>query len=214
MTSKRYFSIPMVAGALGVGGAAMVARAAEPTTAELQAQIQALQTKVQQLETQSPQQQQQTATVNSVLSDANKRSQLMEVEGFTAGHTGGDDGHFVIQSGDGNFRMVPWLQIQFRNVLNYTQNGQSNGKDTFEDGFEINRAKIGFMGNVFSPDITYNINWASGENNGGAGKRLHAVPLPAERRLVAPRRTVERRCLPRRERQLQAAAGGRPLAGQ
>ena len=39
MTSKRYVTIPMVAGALGVGGAAMVARAAEPTTAELQAQI-------------------------------------------------------------------------------------------------------------------------------------------------------------------------------
>src|SRR5437867_5683985 len=119
MTSKRYMTIPMVAGALGVGGAAMVARAAEPTTAELQAQIQSLQTKVQQLESQSPAQQQKTATVDSVLSDANKRSQLMQVEGFTAGHTGGDDGHFVVQSGDGNFRMVPWLQLQFRTTLTY-----------------------------------------------------------------------------------------------
>src|SRR5206468_12147770 len=40
--------------------------------------------------------------------------------------------------------------------------------DSFEDGFEITRAKIGFMGNVFTPDLTYAINWASGENNGGS----------------------------------------------
>src|SRR5207248_1994843 len=168
MTSKKYYAIPVMAGALGVGGAAMLARAAEPTAADLQAQIQSLQTKVQQLESQSPAQQQKTATVDSVLSDANKRSQLMQVEGFTAGHTGGDDGHFVIQSGDGNFRMVPWLQLQFRNALNFSEEAKSNGDDTFEDGFEISRAKLGFMGNVFSPDITYNINWASGENNGGS----------------------------------------------
>jgi len=174
MTSKRHFTIPVVAGALGVGGAAMIAQAAEPTTAELQAQIQQLQSKVQQMETQKPavtanaQQPGGSATIDSVLTDANRRSQLMEVEGMTAGHTGGEDGHFVIQSADGNFRLMPMLQLQFRNVTNYTENGKGDGNDQFENGFEISRAKLELFGNAFTPDLTYDFRWASGENNGGA----------------------------------------------
>jgi hypothetical protein len=172
MTSKRHFTIPVVAGALGVGGAAMIAQAAEPTAAELQAQIQSLQAKVQQMETQRPATaitaNPQPATVDSVLSDANRRSQLMEVEGMTAGHTEGEDGHFVLQSADGNFRLMPMLQLQFRNVTNWSENATASGKDTLENGFEINRAKLELFGNAFSPDLTYDIRWASGENNGGA----------------------------------------------
>src|SRR3954464_5565498 len=86
MTSK-YLTIPVVAGALGLGSI-VVAQAAEPTAAELMSQIQALQAKVQTLETN--QQQAVTkadvdATVESVLKDADKQSQLMQMEGFTAG---------------------------------------------------------------------------------------------------------------------------------
>ena len=98
MTSK-YLTIPaVVAGALG---SAMIARAAEPTTAELMTQIQALQSKVQTLEntqTQALTSKQVDATVDSVLKDADKRSQLLAMEGFTAGW---NDGHFVLGSADG-----------------------------------------------------------------------------------------------------------------
>ena len=84
MTSK-YLTIPVVAGALGISGA-VVARAAEPTTAELMAQIQALQAKVQTMETNQQQKlsaKDVDATVDGVLKDAEKRSKMLQMEGFT-----------------------------------------------------------------------------------------------------------------------------------
>jgi len=166
MTSK-YLTIPVVAGALGLGSI-VVAQAAEPTTAELMSQIQALQTKVQSLETN--QQQAVTkadvdATVESVLKDADKQSQLMQMEGFTAGWS---NGHFVLGSADGNFKLMPMVQFQFRNVTNWRSNGKASGNDDIQNGFEIARAKLELAGNAFTPDLTYNFRWASGENNGGS----------------------------------------------
>jgi hypothetical protein len=160
MTNK-YLSIPaVVAGALGMGGAA-VAMAAEPTTAELTAQIQELQSKVQQLEaaqTQAMTAKDVDATVDSVLRDAEKRSQLLQMEGFTAGWT---EGNFVLKSADGNFVLMPKFQFQFRYVNTYRENGKSNGNNDMQDGFEIRRMKIEFAGNAFTPDLTYNFRWAS-----------------------------------------------------
>ena len=145
MTSK-YLTIPVVAGALGalgLGGAA-VARAAEPTTAELQAQIQALQTKVQTMEAQQSQQEQKLtaqqvdATVQSVLQDAEKRSKMLQMEGFTAGWS---DGNFMLASADRSFLIIPELQLQFRYILDYRSNDDTfiTDSDT-ELGFEVARA--------------------------------------------------------------------------
>jgi len=98
---------------------------------------------------------------------------MMQMEGMTAGHTEGEDGHFVLQSADGNFRLMPMLQLQFRNVTNFTENGHramapgESNDDTLENGFEVSRAKLELFGNAFTPDLTYDIRWASGENNGG-----------------------------------------------
>src|SRR5207249_4702429 len=85
MTSK-YLTIPVVAGALGMSGV-VVARAAEPTTSELMAQIQSLQAKVQTMEAQQQKLNAKDvdATVDSVLKDAEKRSKMLQMEGFTAG---------------------------------------------------------------------------------------------------------------------------------
>lgn len=161
MTSK-YLTIPVVAGALGMAGA-VIAQAAEPTTAELMSQIQALQTKVQTLETNQQQAVNKAdvdATVESVLKDADKQSQLMQAEGFTAGWT---NGHFVLGSSDGNFKLIPMFQFQFRNVTNYRENGKASGNNDMQNGFEIPRMKSEVQGNAFTPDLTFDINWDSGE---------------------------------------------------
>jgi len=163
MTSSKFFTIPaVVAGALGMGNA--VARAAEPTTDELMKQIEQLQTKVQQLETKqtaAASGQQVDATVNRVLEDAQKRSQLLQMEGFTAGWNDG----FKIQSADGNFLLQPYFQFQFRNVTTFREDAKNGDWDT-QNGFEIRRMKFGFKGNAFTPDLTYNFRWATDRDGG------------------------------------------------
>src|SRR5450755_2855495 len=116
--TKRYLTIPAVmAGALGLGAAAR-AGDAQPTTAELVKQIDQLQAKVQQME--SNQQALTTKavddTVTRVLQDADKRSQLMQMEGFTAGW---NNGRFAVGSADGESKIMPYLQMQFRSTTNY-----------------------------------------------------------------------------------------------
>jgi hypothetical protein len=165
--TKKYLTLPaVVAGALGMGST--IAWAAEPTTDELMKQIEALQAKVQQLETkqtQSTTAREVDATLDKVLKDAEKRSQMLQMEGFTAGWNDG----FVIQSADGNYVLRPFFQFQTRYVVNYRdETPGSDGDDDSEDvqkGFEIPRMKIGAWGNVFTPELTYNFRWASGENN-------------------------------------------------
>ena len=146
MTSKSIAIPAVVAGALGAVGVGAVAHAAEPTTSELVQQIQQLQSKVKQMESAqaaAPATKDVDATVASVLSDAEKRSKLLEVEGFTAGHTMDPDGHFVVQSADGNFRLIPMFQFQFRNVTSFRDSGKLSGSDDFENGFEVTRMKFG-----------------------------------------------------------------------
>jgi hypothetical protein len=159
----------VVAGAMGIS--AGTAWAAEPTTEELTKQIQQLTEKVQQLE------QRQTsmnakdvdATVEAVLRDADKRSQLLQMEGFTAGWT--KDKGFTIQSADGNWRLNPYFQFQFRNVTNFAHDVPDNGgfeeEDSIQNGFEVRRMKFGFRGNAFTPNLTYDFRWETDEDGGG-----------------------------------------------
>ena len=175
--TKKYMTLPaMVAGALGVGAAGSVARAAEPTTDELMKQIEQLQSKVQQLETRQEQSlnaKDVDATVERVLKDAEKRSQLMQLEGFTAGYDNG----FKLRSADGNFLINPYFQFQFRNTTNFADgravfdtDGDVIGFDDDSDiqnGFEVRRMKFGFRGNAFTPDLTYNFKWETDESGGG-----------------------------------------------
>lgn len=166
MTRSKFLTIPaVVAGAVGLGAGAV--RAAEPTTEQLMKQIEQLQAKVQQLETN-----QQTlatkdvdATVESVLKDADRRSQLLQMEGFTAGWQKGKG--FLIQSADGNFVFNPNVQFQFRSVTNYRDEGKHGGNDSdWENGFEIRRMKFGFAGNAFTPQLQYFFLWQADRNSG------------------------------------------------
>src|SRR5258706_3756313 len=104
------------------------------------------------------------ATVDSVLHDANRRSQLLATD---SSFLGGWDNGFKIRSADGNFLLHPWFQFQFRNVTNYRQDAKQNSQgDDLQNGFELRRMKFGFDGNVFSPNMTYLFLWATDRHDG------------------------------------------------
>jgi hypothetical protein len=170
---------------------------AEPTTQDLLSELRALKSKVQQLETAEArlqQQQQQTQrlaqqetpqTIGQVLTDADRRSQLLQPAGFTAGYT---NGRFLIQSEDGDFLLNPNFQFQARYVLNYRDENAANATDGHpqtEAGLEIRRMKFALDGNVFGRDTTYKFQWASLRSTGElqleqawVAHRLAAVGLP------------------------------------
>lgn len=175
MTRSKFLAIPAVAAALGMG--VSTARAAEPSADELMKQIQELQAKVQQLETRQTEGLSATAvdaTVERVLKDAESRSQLMQMEGFTAGWTA--DKGFRIQDAAGNWVLHPFFQFQPRWVSNFRHSKPEfdtdgdfigyDGDDDTENGFEIRRMKFGFDGNAFTPDLTYYFLWATDRDGG------------------------------------------------
>jgi len=154
--SKRMSRIIPAAlcGVLGVTSTG--AYAAEPTTSELMAQIDQLRAKVEQLEAKPVNQKDVDTTVAQVVADAEKRSQLLQSEGFTAGYS---KGKFLIQSADGNFSLNPNAQFQFRSVTNYAESdGESSN---IVDGFEVRRMKLGLAGNLFTKNLKYNFVWAT-----------------------------------------------------
>jgi hypothetical protein len=167
--TKKYLTLPaVVAGAMGMG-AGSIAWAAEPTADELMRQIEQLQAKVQQLENKQDtalSAREVDATIDKVLRDAEQRSKLLQMEGFTAGWNDG----FMLQSADGNYMINPYFQFQFRNVTNYRDSDDDTpGADDDEDmqnGFEIRRMKFGFRGNAFTPDLTYNFRWETDQDGG------------------------------------------------
>src|SRR5688572_30829522 len=114
---KRVIPAAIVAGGLGLcsGAAFAAAPGEEPSKQELVEQINALKAQVDRLAANQQVQQDKwtarevDATVDSVLRDADRRSQLFQVQGFTAGY---DKGKFVIQSEDGNFKLNPNFQLQ------------------------------------------------------------------------------------------------------
>jgi len=183
MTSSKFFAIPAVAaGALAALGAAGTARAAEPTTEQLMQQIQQLQAKVDQMETkqQAVNSKDVDATVEAVLKDADKRSQLLQMEGFTAGWT--KDKGFRIQDAAGNWVLHPNFQFQFRSVTSFRHDGKQvdasgQGSDDIENGFEIRRMKFGFDGNAFTPDLTYFFLWNTAQGSVSGGNDAGSVFL-------------------------------------
>jgi hypothetical protein len=181
---RRCRTSPLVlaAGAIvaGMGGAfgPAPAGAAEPgpTQQELMRELEALRAKVERLEAAQGARRDDTdgaptaaevdATVDRVLRDADRRSQLIQAQGFTAGY---DKGKFTVQSADGNFRLSPEIQFQLRYVLNYREEDAADsvtGDATAESGLEVRRLKLAFTGNVFGPDTRYKFQWATNRDGG------------------------------------------------
>ena len=154
----------IVAAAAVVASLGLVAgvRAAEPSTQELLEQIKQLQSKVEQLEARQTQTSADVAaTVDQIVKDAERRSQLMQTEGqnILAGH---EKDQFFIRSADGNYSINPSFEIQVRNTTDYN----TTGDDSLENGFEIRRMKFRFEGNAVTPDLTYAFQWATSSSTG------------------------------------------------
>jgi hypothetical protein len=133
---------------------------------DMQAQIDALQAKVAALQARQAalQSASQQKTIDAVQSDAAEHSKMFDSDmGVTAGHA---NGRFFIQSDDGNFVLRPWIHLQVRDTTNNRDHELAHNGDDTENGIEIRRARLGFDGNLFTPDLTYFINWATFRGNG------------------------------------------------
>ena len=155
---KRRLVPAIFAGTMGtvVGISGTVGSAAEPSQQELSDQIKALQAKVDQMQARqdAADKASSDATTQSVLNDATKHDQLMDVESYTGGWNSTKK-QFFIGSEDGNFYLHPGIIFQFRGNIANAERSKRSGSPQTTDGFEIRRAKFYFDGNVFTPDLTY-----------------------------------------------------------
>lgn len=98
------------------------------------------------------------AIVSEMMADAETRSSLL-AGAADAGH----DGKFFLSSSDGAFRMNIGGQVQFRYVLNFRDDANS---DDFDPGFETRRTKVKFDGTVHE-NWKFEILGAFERNGGG-----------------------------------------------
>ena len=170
MQLTRFWSITFLT--VGIG---LPAYAEQPTNEQLMEELRQLKAEVAQLKaTTRP-----TADVRDsrdadaavtkvmredVLRDAQTRSSLPSSdEPFTGGWKGGK---FILQSENGDFLLAPSLQVQPRYVAAWREGAGAHGGDDLSSGFEIRRFKVDFSGNVFSPDLTYDFQWAFSRSTG------------------------------------------------
>jgi hypothetical protein len=174
---QRVLAAGMMAAGFAVSPAFAAAPATQPdsTNQQLLDRISALEAEVHELKAQIPAKQQaQSATVPTseadgadamakIQADADEQTKLFDAGIVTAGYA---NRRFFIQSDDGNFVFRPWVHIEIRNSTSWRQDFfPTNHADDTENGFEIRRARLGFDGNLFTPDFTYFINWATNREN-------------------------------------------------
>jgi hypothetical protein len=163
----RIMGLAAAIAGLGLIGAVANAQPTEPP--DLRKKVEALEEEVRQLRsehaiTPAYSIRDVDAVVAAVQADANGRS-LAVPHGGSAGHD--LQKGFYIKSDDGNFTLYPDLFVQFRGIVNYRENGKRSSESTTESGFELRRAKIGFSGTAFSPDLTYRFLWQDAVIGGG-----------------------------------------------
>jgi hypothetical protein len=131
---------------------------------ELEAKVAALETK------QASNSKDVAATIDSVLRDAERRSQLLQ---NSANMGAGFDNGFYIAAGDAwTFR--PGVNFQFWNVTNYRDDSEGDDDDEeMENGFEVHRLELMIGGTAFTKDLTYFFMWDTG-NEGGSLTLLDA----------------------------------------
>jgi hypothetical protein len=165
--------------ARGADNAAAATTAPSPATAaDLQAQIQHLQSELDAIKQRQAAPTESTApattatpadtTADAVEADAAKRgaaAPAMDMTGITAGYI--PNKGFVISSEDGNFVFHPWAYLHARYAANYRENAKNfNTESATDAGFEIARLKLIFDGNMFTPDLTYQFIWNTVKSGG------------------------------------------------
>jgi hypothetical protein len=100
------------------------------------------------------------ATIDQVLRDAERRTQLLAAADSGAGYDNG----FYIKTGA--FVLKPGIQFQLRNNTDYRANTSGGKDDEIENGFEVRRLKLNFAGSAFTKDLTYDFVWIV-EREGG-----------------------------------------------
>ena len=147
-----------------------------PSREQVMRELQELREQVRQLEAKQATQQasakadaaQTQRTTDDVINDADRRSALLDAQGFTAGWT---NGKFLIQSEDGNFVVNPQFWFQARYVLNHRDEDAADpvdGRPSTESGFEIRRMKLLFDGNAFTPNLKYRFQFNTNRSTGNA----------------------------------------------
>ena len=151
--------------ALAAGAVALSASAAwalQPNEQELQKELNALKAQVSELQARQGQDQSAVAsTIEQVLRDAEKRSQMMAAGDSSAGYDNG----FFIRSGEFTFK--PGINFQFRNVTDYRESTSGSKDAQVENGFEIRRMQLKMGGTAFSKDLVYYFELDTDRNNGG-----------------------------------------------
>jgi outer membrane murein-binding lipoprotein Lpp len=163
--TRKFMAISAAAVAAGLSLGVGVVRADQPTTEQLMQKIDQLQTKVDQLEakqTDALSSKDVDATVDRVLNDAEQRSQLLQMEGFTAGYT---KGRFTLQDASGNWVLRPRFEFQYRSISNWRDEGKHGGNDNdSEAGYQLGRMAFGADGVACNPNITYLFMWNTDVN--------------------------------------------------
>ena len=141
--------------------------AAEPTREELADEIRQLKARIEQLEAKQPAPGPSAADVDrvvrDVLADAERRGHLLMQDGEVTAGFDRERAKFFIGSADGNFLFMPGFLFQARNTTNIT----TGDDDDVQNGFEIRRMRFYFVGNAFTPDLTYRFQWEASSNGGG-----------------------------------------------
>ncbi len=161
------------AGVASMAAAPPSPAAPAPTNEELAREVEALRAEVHQLRAA----QAQPATQPSALDRVDSRdvdATVAEIRRDVGRHTmnfppGGQSGHdldkgFFIRSDDGRFSLYPDLLFQFRGVVDWRDDSKAGSSST-NQGFEVRRAKFGFYGTAFDPDLSYRFLWQGASNN-------------------------------------------------
>ena len=164
-------ALSITSACLLTAAATNVTVAAEPTRDELAEEIRQLKARIEQLEAKQPTSGPSAADVDrvvrDVLADAERRSQLLMQDGAVTAGFDLERTKFYIRSADGNFLWTPGLLFQFRNTTNFLSADDAGDDDTIQNGFDVRRMRFFFVGNAFSPDLTYRFQWESNNNGGG-----------------------------------------------
>jgi hypothetical protein len=105
----------------------------------------------------------QARAADVAITDASQRSQFPQGDKLV---TGWDKG-FKLGSADGNYLIQPYVDMQFRNVTNWSK-GIGEFDSDVVNGFELRRVRAGVKGNVISPDLKYNFRLSIDRGSGEA----------------------------------------------